>query len=171
MFDFYQGRGVDQAYLGFLQIDREGNVNVSRLADSVIGTGGFIDISQRARKVVFLGTLAVRAKAELAAGTVRFQQHGKPKFVEKVAQITFSGKYARQTGQEVLYVTEAAVFRLTGDGVRLEELAPGINFARDVLPQLGFRPLMADPIQTMPGELFDDPLLPNSLFRHYARNG
>ena len=169
MFDFYQGRGVDQAYLGFLQIDREGNVNVSRLADSVIGTGGFIDISQRARKVVFLGTLAVRAKAELAAGTVRFQQHGKPKFVERVAQITFSGKYARQTGQEVLYVTEAAVFRLTGDGVRLEELAPGIDIDRDVLPQLGFRPLLADPIQTMPGELFDDPLLPNSLFRHYAR--
>ena len=171
MFDFYQGRGVDQAYLGFLQIDREGNVNVSRLADSVIGTGGFIDIAQRARKVVFLGTLAVRAKAELAVGTVRFEHHGKPKFVEKVAQITFSGKYARQTGQEVLYVTEAAVFRLTQDGVRLEELAPGIDLDRDVLPQLGFRPLIADPIQTMPAELFDDPLLPNRLFQHYARNG
>ncbi len=170
MFDFYQGRGVDQAYLGFLQIDREGNVNVSQLADSVIGTGGFIDISQRARKVVFLGTLAVRAKAELAAGTVRFRRHGKPKFVEKVEQITFSGKYARQTGQEVLYVTEAAVFRLTQDGVRLEELAPGIDFDRDVLPQLGFKPLIAGPVQSMPGELFAEGLLPSSLFRHYSRN-
>ena len=171
MFDFYQGSGVDQAYLGFLQIDREGNVNVSQLADSVIGTGGFIDISQCARKVVFLGTLAVRARAELAGGTVRFLEHGKPKFVEEVSQITFSGKNARQTGQAVLYVTEAAVFRLTEEGVRLEELASGIDFDRDVLPQLGFRPLIADPIRTMPPELFADGLLPSSLFQHYARNG
>ena len=71
----------------------------------------------------------------------------------------------------MLYVTEAAVFRLTQDGVRLEELAPGIDLDRDVLPQLGFRPLIADPIQTMPAELFADPLLPNGLFQHYARNG
>ena len=125
MFDFYQGRGVDQAYLGFLEIDREGNVNVSKLANTIIGTGGFIDIAQKARKVVFCGTLAVRAKTELANGTVRFVSHGKPKFSQTVNQVTFSGRYARTHGQEVLYVTEAAVFRLTGQGVRLEEVAPG----------------------------------------------
>ncbi len=168
MFDFYQGRGVDEAYLGFLQIDRAGNVNVSQLPGAVIGTGGFIDISQRARKVVFCGTLAVRAKTELTGGSVRFVEHGSPKLVETVDQITFSGEYARRCGQDVLYVTEAAVFRLTDQGVRLEELAPGIDFERDVAPQLGFRPGMTHPVKTMPGELFVDQPLPRALFRHYS---
>jgi len=167
MFNFYQGRGVDQAYLGFLQIDREGNVNVSKLADSIIGTGGFIDISQKARKVVFCGTLAVRARTELADGTVRFISHGKPKLVEAVNQITFSGRYAQEHGQEVLYVTEAAVFRLTADGVRLEEVAPGIDLERDLFPQLGFQPLMADPVRTMARELFVERVLPRNLFEFY----
>ena len=167
MFNFYQGRGVDQAYLGFLQIDREGNVNVSKLADSIIGTGGFIDISQKARKVVFCGTLAVRARTELANGTVRFVRHGKPKLVEAVNQVTFSGRYAREHGQEVLYVTEAAVFRLTAEGVRLEEVAPGIDLERDLFPQLGFRPLMADPVRTMARELFVEGVLPRELFGFY----
>ena len=168
MFNFYQGRGVDQAYLGFLQIDREGNVNVSKLADNIIGTGGFIDIAQKARKVVFCGTLAVRAKTELADGTLRFLSPGKPKLVEAVNQITFSGRYARKNGQEVLYVTEAAVFRLTADGVRLEEVAPGIDVERDVVPQLGFRPLIADPMGVIPAELFRGELLPKALFPAYA---
>ena len=168
MFDFYQGHGVDEAYLGFLQIDRAGNVNVSQLPGAIIGTGGFIDISQRARKVVFCGTLAVRAKTELSGGSVRFLSHGRPKLVETVDQITFSGEYARRDGRQVLYVTEAAVFRLTEQGVRLEELAPGIDFERDIAPQLGFRPAMADPVATMSPELFAEASLPRSLFRHYA---
>ncbi|MDA1312804.1 MAG: hypothetical protein O2968_05670 [Acidobacteria bacterium] len=168
MFNFYQGRGVDQAYLGFLQIDRQGNVNVSKLADSIIGTGGFIDISQKARKVVFCGTLAVRAQTELANGTVRFVRHGTPKLVEAVNQVTFSGRYAREHGQEVSYVTEAAVFRLTAEGVRLEEVAPGIDLERDLFPQLGFRPVIAEPLRTMAKELFSDELLPRTLFRFYA---
>ena len=168
MFDFYQGRGVDEAYLGFLQIDRSGNVNVSQLPGAVIGTGGFIDISQRARKVVFCGTLTVRAKTELSGGSVRFLDHGRPKLVETVDQITFSGAYARRSGQEVVYVTEAAVFRLTEKGVRLEELAPGIDFERDIAPQLGFRPAMADPVASMPSELFVEAPLPRALFRHFA---
>jgi acyl CoA:acetate/3-ketoacid CoA transferase len=167
MFNFYQGRGVDQAYLGFLQIDREGNVNVSKLADSIIGTGGFIDISQKARKVVFCGTLAVRAQTELADGTVRFVRHGKPKLVEAVNQVTFSGRYAREHGQEVLYVTEAAVFRLTDDGVRLEEVAAGIDLERDLFPQLGFRPALAEPVRNMPPELFVEESLPRRLFGFY----
>ena len=168
MFDFYQGRGVDQAYLGFLQIDSEGNVNVSKLADTLIGTGGFIDIAQKARKVVFCGTLAVRAKTELSGGKMRFLRHGKPKLVESVNQITFSGRYARESGQEVVYVTEAAVFRLTADGVRLEEVAPGIDVERDVIPQLGFRPLLVEPMGVMEPELFREERLPRSLFRLYA---
>lgn len=168
MFDFYQGRGVDQAFLGFLQIDREGNVNVSKLADTIIGTGGFIDIAQKARKVIFCGTLAVRAKTELVAGAMRFLQHGKPKLVQAVNQITFSGQYARANGQEVLYVTEAAVFRLTPGGVRLEEVAPGIDVERDIIPQLGFRPLLAEPMAVMAPEVFRNDPLPRKLFRFYA---
>jgi acyl CoA:acetate/3-ketoacid CoA transferase len=169
MFDFYQGRGVDQTYLGFLQIDREGNVNVSKLQSSIIGTGGFIDIAQRARKLVFCGTLAVRAKVELENGEIRYRRHGSPKLVEQVAQITFSGRYARELGQEVLYVSESAVFRLTEEGVRLEEIAPGVDIARDLLPQLGFKPLMREPVGRMAPELFVDRPLPLRLFRHYSQ--
>ena len=169
MFSFYHGRGVDQAYLGFLQIDREGNVNVSKLSSAIIGTGGFIDIAQRARKLVFCGSLAVRAENELTAHGLRRVRHGRPKFVERVDQVTFSGRFARQSGQEVLYVTEMAVFRLTDSGVRVEEIAPGIHWTRDIEPQLGFKPAVADPLRIMPRELFSEDLLPRCLFPHYAK--
>jgi propionate CoA-transferase len=105
---------------------------------------------------------------ELENGEVRFREHGKPKLVEHVAQITFSGRYARELGQEVLYVSEAAVFRLTPEGVRLEEVAPGVDIERDLLPQLGFKPLMREPVGLMAPELFVDQPLPLRLFRHYA---
>lgn len=167
MFGFYHGRGVDQCYLGFLEIDREGNVNVSKLGSTVIGTGGFIDISQGARKCVFCGTLAVRSRVELAGGAIRYAELGRPKLVERVLQITFSGPYAQRLGQEVVYVTESAVFRLTGEGLRLEELAPGVDLERDILPQMGFRPLLADPLRPMAPELFREEPLPRSLFKNY----
>jgi propionate CoA-transferase len=167
MFDFYHGRGVDQCYLGFLEIDREGNVNVSKLDGAIIGTGGFIDISQGARKCVFCGTLSVRARLELAGGRLRYLEPGRPKLVPAVAQITFSGRYARALGQQVLYVTESAVFRLTPEGLRLEEIAPGLDFERDILPQMGFRPLVAEPLRAMPEALFREELLPRELFANY----
>ncbi len=154
MFDFYQGRGVDQAYLGFLQIDRAGNVNVSKLGDRIIGTGGFIDISQKARKVVFCGTLSVKAEVEIAGGRLRYIRQGKPKVVEQVAQVTFSGDYARRHGQEALYVTESAVFRLGPDGIVLEEIAPGIDIERDLMPQMGLRPRLAENIKVLPESLY-----------------
>ena len=100
-------------------------MNVSKLSSAIIGTGGFIDIAQRARKVIFCGSLAVRAETELTSGGLRFVRHGRPKFVDKVDQVTFSARYALQSGQQVLYVTEAAVFRLTEAGVQIEEIAPG----------------------------------------------
>jgi len=167
MFDFYHGRGVDQCYLGFLEIDREGNVNVSRLDGTIIGTGGFIDISQGARKCVFCGTLSVRARLELAGGRLRYLEPGRPKIVPTVSQITFSGRYARELGQQVLYVTESAVFRLAPEGLRLEEIAPGLDFERDLAPQLGFRPIVAEPLRVMAPELFRDGPLPRALFANY----
>ena len=109
----------------------------------------------------------MRAKTQLTGGTMRFLQQGKPKLVESVNQITFSGRYARASGQEVVYVTEAAVFRLTADGVRLEEVAPGIDVERDVIPQLGFHPLLVEPMGVMAPELFREEPLPRSLFRLY----
>jgi propionate CoA-transferase len=168
MFDFYQGRGVDQTFLGFLEIDREGSVNVSSVHGSVIGPGGFIDISQRARKLVFCGALAVRAEVELAGGRIRFRKHGQPKLIEKVSQVTFSGPYARRLGQQVLYVTEAAVFRLTENGVELQEIAPGVDLERDLLPQLGFRPEVSPSLREMPPEIFAEAPLPAGLFRNYG---
>ncbi len=153
-FDFYHGRGVDLAFLGFAEVDAEGNVNVSRIESAVIGTGGFIDIAQKARKLVFCGTLTAR---------------GAPKFVPRVRQITFSGPRARRDGHEVLYVTECAVFRLAGAGVELIEVAPNLDPARDILPKLSFRPVLASPLGQMPPELFQDVRLPGALFRYFSR--
>jgi acyl CoA:acetate/3-ketoacid CoA transferase len=155
-FAFYHGRGVDITFLGFAEVDAAGNVNVSKLDTAIIGTGGFIDISQKARKAVFCGTLAVRGKLA-----------GRPKFVPEVRQITFSGARAQATGQQVLYVTEAAVFRLTDRAVVLEEIAPGLDPDRDLFPQMGFRPAIAENLRAMPAPLFEDALLPMSLFPQF----
>ena len=149
-FAWYQGRGVDIAFLGFAEVDAAGNVNVSKLDSTIIGTGGFIDIAQKARKVVFCGMLAVRG--------------GKPKFVPAVRQVTFSGAHAISTGQEVLYVTEAAVFRLTAPGLQLEEVAPSLDPESDVVAKMSFRPLIAASPARMRAELFAPPLLPADCF-------
>ena len=167
-FAFYHGRGVDVTFLGFAEVDAEGNVNVSKLGDTIVGVGGFIDISQKARKAVFCGTLAVRGKFEIAGAGLRAVKLGAPKFVERVRQVTFSGRNARATGQEVLYITEAAVFRLTPGGVRLEEIAPGLEFERDIMPQLGFRPAVKEPLGVMAPELFREEPLPAALFPHFV---
>lgn len=130
-FDFYSGGGLDIAFLGFGEIDALGSVNVSRLGGRIIGPGGFIDIAQEAKSVVFCGTF----EANTRQGTVA-------KFVEQVEQITFSGPRAARHGQSVLYVTERAVFRRVAEGLLLEEIAPGVDLERDVLARMRFRPLM-----------------------------
>lgn len=168
-FAFYHGRGVDLTFLGFAEVDAAGNVNVSKIESAIIGTGGFIDISQKAREVVFCGTLAVRGKFTVENGVMRLESSGRPKFVPKVHQITFSGANAVSSGQKVLYVTEAAVFRLTSSGVVLEEIAPGLDAERDILPQMGFRPAISQPLRIMAPELFLDALMPRSLFGRFAQ--
>jgi acyl CoA:acetate/3-ketoacid CoA transferase len=145
-FDYYSGGGIDETFLGMGQADAEGNVNVSHLAGNLVGPGGFIEIAQNAKKVVFCGTFdAQGSEVAFEDGRLRIVKHGKiQKFVGAVERITFSGAYARQHGQEVLYVTERCVFQLDPEGLRLIEIAPGIEIERDILPFMAFRPIIGD---------------------------
>jgi propionate CoA-transferase len=155
-FDFYAGGGLDIAFLGFGEFDAEGSVNVSKLGGLTVGPGGFIDIAQNARKVVFCGTLAAKGvKLQTGDGQMRVLQQGAvKKLVERVEQITFSGPQSLVRGQEVIYLTERASFRLTPKGIELFEIAPGINLQRDVLDQMAFAPLLAADMGVMSGEHF-----------------
>lgn len=157
-FDFYSGGGLDIAFLGFGEFDRHGNVNASKLGGLTVGPGGFIDIAQNARKVVFCGNFDTKgSKLVTGHGELHVERNGDvSKVVADVDQITFSGSQAVRQGQEVLYVTERAVFRLTKDGVVLEEIAPGVDLQRDILDRMGFVPLMPQPPKRIRGEHFKD---------------
>ena len=150
-FDFYGGGGLDIAFLGFGEFDAEGSVNVSRLGGVTVGPGGFIDIAQNAKKVVFCGTLAAKGvKLQTGDGQMRVLQQGAvKKLVKKVDQITFSGPQGLVRGQEVLYLTERASFRLTPQGIEVFEIAPGIDLQRDVLDQMDFAPRVARDLKVM----------------------
>ena len=155
-FDFYSGGGLDIAFLGMGELDQVGNVNVSMLGGVAVGPGGFIDIAQNARKVVFCGTFEAKgARLSVGEGRLEILRHGEVrKAVEHVRQITFSGHQAVKTGQEAVYVTERAVFRLTPRGLKLTEIAPGADLRRDVLERMDFEPLMEGEIGRMPADCF-----------------
>jgi propionate CoA-transferase len=154
-FDFIDGGGLDSAYLGMAQADKSGNVNASRFGKRLSGCGGFINISQNSQKVIFLSTFSSSGlEIELHDGRERIVKEGKIfKFVDRVGQITFSGKFAAENDQEVLYITERCVFRLTESGLELTEVAPGIDIEADILEKMPFAPEVRNPIE-MDGSIF-----------------
>lgn len=157
-FDFYDGGGIDLAYLSAAEIDRSGNVNVSRFADRLVGIGGFVNISQNAKKVMFSGTFTAGG-LEIACeqGGLRIVREGRSrKFVEAVNQVSFSGRYSAEQGQDVLFITERAVFRLVAGEVELIEIAKGISLDEHVLALMDFRPKVSPALRFMDDRLFGE---------------
>lgn len=159
LFDFYGGGGIDVAYLGLAEADVHGNVNVSKFGGRVTGPGGFIDITQNAKKVCFLGTFtAGKSDIKIENGEVHIlAESGKVKFKEAVEQITFSGEYSRENDkQNVLFITERAVFALEKDGLALIEIAPGVDLKTDILDLMEFKPRVSEDLKQMDARIFRD---------------
>ena len=156
-FDFYDGGGLDMTCLGMAECDEQGNVNTSYFGGRLNGCGGFINISQNARRVVFAGTFTAGGlHAVVSNGELMILKEGSTaKFVKAVEQITFSGHYARSRSQPVFYVTERCVFRLTDDGLELTEVAPGVDIDTNILPHMGFTPIIKNPVP-MDARIFRD---------------
>ena len=157
-FDFYDGGGLDIAFLGLAQADRQGNLNVSKFGPRLAGAGGFINISQNAKKVVFVGTFtAGKLDIAIADGQLRIAEDGGAvKFVDEVEHRTFSGPQAAKWGKDVVYITERCVFQLTADGLELTEIAPGVDLQRDILDKMDFRPLLRGEPKLMDARIFAD---------------
>lgn len=157
-FDFYDGGGVDLAFLGLAQADEEGNINVSRFGPRISGCGGFINITQNAKRVFFCGTFTAGGlKMAIGNGEMKVLEEGREKkFIKEVEQTTFSGEYANKTNQPVMYITERAVFELRKDGVYLTEIAPGIDLQTQVLDLMDFVPKMDGAPKLMDARIFRD---------------
>jgi propionate CoA-transferase len=155
-FDFYDGGGLDLAFLSFAQVDPQGNVNVSRFGDRIIGIGGFINISQNAKCVVFGGTLtAGDLDITWERGKTVIRKEGRhKKFVPKLEQICYAADIGRAKGQVTLFITERAAFRIGPEGLELIEIAPGLDVERDVIAQMGFRPRVARELPVMDARIF-----------------
>lgn len=160
-FDFYDGGGLDVCFLSFAEVDVLGNVNVHRFNGKIVGTGGFIDISQNTKKVVFCGTLTAGGlETEINNQRINIRQEGHfKKFIEKVPEITFNGSDALARGQEVYYITERAVFMLTLNGIEVIEVADGVDLQRDIIDKMAFKPEIASDLRVMDARLFNEDIM------------
>ena len=157
-FDFYDGGGVDYAFLGLAQADSRGNINVSKFGPRIAGCGGFINITQNAKRVFFCGTFTAGGlSVSFYNGELQIVSEGREqKFIKQVEQITFSGHYAAKTGQEVLYVTERCVFRLIDGKMTVIEIAPGIDLQKDIIGQMDFVPEISPNLKVMDAKMFEE---------------
>lgn len=155
-FDFYDGGMLDLTFVGAMQVDNEGNVNVSRAGDKIIGVGGFVNLTQSAKKAVFCFTFSGGGLvAAIEKGKLTIKQEGRyPKFVSKVDEISASGKYSIKSGQTVVYITERCVFTLIEKGLMLTEIAPGVDLQKDIVDQLPFTPIISPDLKLMDARIF-----------------
>jgi len=155
-FDYYDGGGLDIAFLGMAQVDELGNVNVSKFGSHLAGVGGFVNISQNSKKVVFLGTFTAGGiEIENAGSSLHIVREGSHKrFIKAVEQVSFNGKYAVENKKEVLFITERAVFELGAGGLVLKEIAPGVDLSRDIIAQMDFVPKISEPLKIMDQRIF-----------------
>lgn len=155
--DFIFNGGLDIAYLSFAEIDQSGSVNVSQFGDRMNGSGGFIDISQTVKTLIFSGTMVVGSESHCEDNELIIDREGhSKKFVETVQSLDFNAAYSRELGQSVYYVTERAVFQLTDSGLELIEIAPGLDLQKDVLDQMDFKPAVAENVKLMNRQLFQE---------------
>ena len=161
IFDYFDGGGLDLTFLGLAQADRFGNINVSKFSGRAVGSGGFVNITQNAKKVIFCGTFtAGKSQIEITNNGLNIIEDGNMvKFVNDVEQVTFSGKYAVKTNQPVLYITERAVFELTENGLMLTEIAPGVDLQKHILDKMEFAPIISESLKLMDLAVFTDKLM------------
>ncbi|UEL46410.1 acyl CoA:acetate/3-ketoacid CoA transferase [Terrisporobacter hibernicus] len=161
MFDFYDGGGIDMTFLGLAQCDKEGNINVSKFGPKIAGCGGFINITQNSREIVFCGAFSAGGlKVKASNGKLEIIQEGKnKKFIDAVEQITFSGNVSKENNKKVIYITERAVFELRKEGLVLTEIAPGVDLQNDILKQMDFEPIIPKDMKLMDEKIFlDEPM-------------